>query len=75
MTDTADTAQPYTKDDKMRPGDEGRSLHDDANRFARVFMAVSTPIPTNSRPPTAAEFETAMRNVVEHLLGCFSDEV
>lgn len=60
----ADAAQPYTKDDKMRPADEGRSLHDDVNRFARVFLGVDTPIPTDARPPKAAEFETAMRKVV-----------
>ena len=37
-------AQPYDKLDLFRPASEGRSLHDDANKFYREVMQLATPI-------------------------------
>ena len=43
--------QPYTKDDMFREPDTiGRSLHEDACRFYRKVMGLSTPIDQQTQP-------------------------
>ena len=53
--------QPYVEADLHRPADEGRSLHDDANKFYREVMKLKTPI-TQRKQPKSKELIEAILN-------------
>ena len=53
---------PFTEEDLQRPGDEGRSLHDEVSYFLQLKMGLTTPITANNLPKSSAVAE-AFRNL------------
>ena len=53
-------AEPFIKDDMERPADEGRSLHDLANKFYRDKMGLAIPL---AKQPKSAVVQKALKEL------------